>query len=129
VKRRRRLAPFATPHLQRLHARRPELRIVIGAHHGEGPKLTDARVTKTYTGDIEGTSITRWLMAYAGDGSATFVGLERIDATIGGHHGSLVVATGTGTFTADPAGKICLDLTFEKRQPFPPGRDGPVDGE
>ncbi len=101
-------------------------------------KLTRATVTKTYSGDIEGTSTTEWLMAYQPDKTATFVGLERIRGTIGGHHGSIVLqhigtfhdgaatgelvvisgtdalnsTTGYGSFKADPAGSITLDLTL-----------------
>jgi hypothetical protein len=101
-------------------------------------KLTEALVEKSYTGDVEGTSTTKWLMAYAPDKTASFIGLERIKGTVGGKHGSLVLqhvgtfadgsadaeltvvsgtnelksATGSGSFKADPAGSITLDLTF-----------------
>ena len=101
-------------------------------------KLTRASVAKTYTGDIDGTSITEWLMAYEPDKSATFLGIERVRGTIAGRHGTLVLqhvgtfengaaisklvvvygtnelkgATGSGTFKADPAGSVRLDLTI-----------------
>ena len=101
-------------------------------------KLTRASVAKTYTGDIDGTSITEWLMAYDPDKSATFVGIERVRGTIAGRNGSLVLqhvgtfengvataklvvvsgtnelkgASGSGSFKADPAGSIRLDLTM-----------------
>jgi hypothetical protein len=103
-------------------------------------KLTRANVTKSYRGGIDGESVTQWLMAYAEDGTATFVGLERIVATIDGRQGSLVVqhvgafegaaakadltvvagacagglagTTGGGDFVADPAGRVRLDLTL-----------------
>lgn len=106
----------------------------------DGGKLTSARVTKSYSGEIEGDSLTEWLMAYAEDGSATFVGLERINGTVAGRSGTMVVqhtgsyengaataelvvvagsggrellgVTGTGDFTADPAGKVRLDVAF-----------------
>lgn len=55
------------------------------------PKLTRASVTKTYTGDIEGESKVEYLMMYRGDGSATFVGLERVVGRIGGKTGSFVL--------------------------------------
>jgi hypothetical protein len=100
-------------------------------------KLTEALVEKSYTGDVEATSTTKWLMAYAPDKSATFIGLERIRGTVAGMHGSLVLqhvgtfadgsadadltvvsgtdelkaASGSGTFKANPAGSITLDLT------------------
>ena len=102
----------------------------------DATKLTEALVTKRYEGDIEGTSTTKWLLAYAPDKSALFVGVEYITGTIGGKKGSLVllhdgeyrdgVATaalrvvsgtnelanvaGTGKFCAEPAGSMTLDL-------------------
>jgi len=103
-------------------------------------KLTRAKVTKAYKGDIEGESVTEWLMAYSSDGSASFVGLERISASIAGRKGTIVVqhvgdykdgaakadltviagagsdqlstAAGRGDFIADPAGRIRLELSF-----------------
>jgi hypothetical protein len=108
-------------------------------HAGAG-KLTKAKVTKSYHGDVEGDSVTEWLMSYAEDGTATFVGLERVSGTIDGRQGTLVLqhvgsfedgaataeltvlagasggdlaaATGRGDFVADPAGRVRLDLTF-----------------
>ena len=65
---------------------------------GEGlPKLTRAAVTKTFTGDIEGESHVEYLMAYKGDGSASFVGLERIVGHVAGKAGSFVLQR-TGVF-------------------------------
>ena len=55
------------------------------------PKLTRATVTKTYTGDIEGEGRVEYLMMYRGDGSATFVGLERVVGRVGGKSGSFVL--------------------------------------
>ena len=55
------------------------------------PKLTRASVAKTYTGDIEGEGQVEYLMMYRSDGSATFVGLERVDGRIGGRSGSFVL--------------------------------------
>ena len=102
----------------------------------EAPKLTEALVSKRYEGDIQGTSTTKWLMAYSPDKSALFVGIENIAGTIGGKHGSIVLihdgqyregvaaaelrvasgteelteVAGTGKFRADPAGSMTLDL-------------------
>lgn len=62
--------------------------------YGEGddlPKLVRASVSKTYTGDIEGEAQVEYLMMYRGDGSATFVGLERVVGGIGGKRGSFVL--------------------------------------
>ena len=59
---------------------------------GEGmPKLTRASVTKTFTGDLEGEGQVEYLMMYRSDGSATFVGLERIVGRIGGKTGTFVL--------------------------------------
>lgn len=61
------------------------------------PKLTRATVTKTFTGDIEGEGHVEYLMMYRSDGSATFLGLERISGRIGGRTGSFVLQR-TGVF-------------------------------
>jgi Protein of unknown function (DUF3224) len=102
----------------------------------DAAKLTEALVSKKYTGDVEGTSVTKWLLSYAPDKTATYVGIEHIKGTVGGKRGGLVllhdgvfsdgVATatlrvvlgtdelaevaGTGKFRADPAGAMTLDL-------------------
>jgi hypothetical protein len=99
-------------------------------------KLTEALVTKRYEGDIQGTSTTKWLMAYSPDKSAVFVGIEHITGTIGGKKGGVVLVhdgeyrdgvaaaelrvasgtqglekvAGTGKFRADPSGALTLDL-------------------
>jgi hypothetical protein len=36
-------------------------------------------VTKSFSGDIEGEGTLEYLMAYREDGSASFVGLERVE--------------------------------------------------
>ena len=62
--------------------------------YGEGqdlPRLTRARVTKTFTGDIEGEGQVEYLLTYRGDGSAAFVGLERVVGRIGGTTGTFVL--------------------------------------
>jgi hypothetical protein len=59
---------------------------------GQGlPKLSRASVTKAYTGDISGEGQVEYLMMYRSDGSATFVGLERVVAQLGGKNGSFVL--------------------------------------
>jgi hypothetical protein len=62
-----------------------------------GSKVTRATVTKAFEGDLEGEGAVEWLMGYADDGSATFVGLERIVGKLGDRSGSFVVRH-TGTF-------------------------------
>lgn len=61
------------------------------------PKLTRATVTKTFTGDIEGEGRLEYLMMYRSDGSATFVGLERVVGRLAGRTGSFVLQR-TGVF-------------------------------
>jgi hypothetical protein len=55
------------------------------------PRLTRATVTKTYTGDIAGDGVVEYLMMYRADGSAAFVGLERVAGRIGGKTGTFVL--------------------------------------
>ena len=55
------------------------------------PRLTRATVTKTYTGDIDGEGQVEYLMMYRTDGSATFVGLERVVGRIGDKSGTFVL--------------------------------------
>ena len=102
-------------------------------------KVTSASVTKEYSGGVEGTSATQWLMVYAPDKSAIFVGVERIRGVVDGRHGTLVLqhvgrftdgvatadvtivagtdelkgATGSGTFRADPAGSVTLSFDVD----------------
>ena len=66
------------------------------------PKLTRAKVTKTYNGDIEGESTLEYLMMYRQDGTASFVGLERVVGTLGGRSGSFVLQH-KGTFEGGKA--------------------------
>src|SRR5262245_31462918 len=42
------------------------------------PRLTRASVAKTFSGDLDGEGVVEYLMMYRSDGSATFVGLERV---------------------------------------------------
>ena len=55
------------------------------------PKLTRAHVAKTFTGDLEGEGSVEYLMMYRSDGSATFVGLERVVGRLGGRTGGFVL--------------------------------------
>ena len=55
------------------------------------PKLTRAAVTRSFTGDIEGEGQVEYLMMYRSDGTATFVGLERIVGRVAGKAGSFVL--------------------------------------
>ena len=73
--------------------------------YGEGqdlPKLTRASVTRTYTGDIAGEGRVEYLMMYRGDGSAAFVGLERIIGRLAGKTGPV------GRGSAGPRSSVVL---------------------
>jgi Protein of unknown function (DUF3224) len=60
---------------------------------GDGGKLTRAVVEQTFSGDVEGKGAVQWLMAYREDGTARFVGLQRVEGSIGGRSGSFVMET------------------------------------
>jgi len=66
------------------------------------PKLTRASVTKAYQGDIKGEGKLEYLMMYRDDGSASFIGLERLVGSIGGRSGSFVLQH-SGIFKAGVA--------------------------
>ena len=61
------------------------------------PKMTRASVDKTFTGDIDGDGHVEYVMMYRSDGTAAFVGLERITGRIAGWNGSFVLQR-TGVF-------------------------------
>lgn len=66
------------------------------------PKLTRASVIKTFTGDIEGEGHVEYLMMYRSDGTAAFVGLERIIGRIGDRSGSFILQR-SGVFESGKA--------------------------
>jgi len=68
----------------------------------ELPRLTRASVRKTFTGDVEGEGQVEYLMMYRSDGSATFVGLERVSGRIGDKTGTFVLQR-TGVFEGGQA--------------------------
>jgi hypothetical protein len=105
------------------------------------PKLARAHVTKAFHGDIEGESTLEYLLLYRDDGTASFVGLERVVGRLGErsgsfvleHHGafedtvakatvSVVPGSGTGElrglrgdgrFAADKAGHYSTTLDYD----------------
>ncbi len=69
----------------------------------EGARLTRTRLTKTFNGDVEGVSTTDLLLAYgAEEGSAAYVGFERVVGSIHGRSGSFVLHH---TATTSPDGR------------------------
>ena len=67
-----------------------------------GGKLTEAKVTQKFTGDLVGEGSVIWLMAYTDKQTARFVGIQRIVATLEGKKGSFLVET-TGDFDGKTA--------------------------
>lgn len=75
-----------------------------------GPRLAHATGVQRFTGDLQAEGAVDWLMCYLPDRSATFVGLQRIDGSIGGRSGTFVMhadgshdGTGSdGTWTVVP---------------------------
>jgi Protein of unknown function (DUF3224) len=56
-----------------------------------GPQLVRIAVTEDFHGDIEGKGKAEFLQVVRSDGSASFVGVERVVATLGGRFGSFVL--------------------------------------
>jgi Protein of unknown function (DUF3224) len=56
------------------------------------PKMTRAEVSKSFEGDLVGTSRLQYLMTYRDDGTADFVAMERLDGSLGGKRGTFVLS-------------------------------------
>lgn len=63
----------------------------------EARKLSRARVTQRFAGDLEGEGQVEWLMCYRADGTADWVGLQRVVGRLAGREGSFVLRS-SGTF-------------------------------
>jgi Protein of unknown function (DUF3224) len=57
----------------------------------DGPDLVEIHVTETFSGDIEGDGVVRFLQAIREDGSASFVGIERVTGSIAERRGSFLL--------------------------------------
>jgi hypothetical protein len=57
----------------------------------DGPTLTRIHVEETFSGDIEGDGVVEFLQAARPDGSASFVGIERITGAVGGKQGTFLL--------------------------------------
>jgi hypothetical protein len=57
----------------------------------EGPNLVEIHVSETFSGDIDGEGVARFLQAVRKDGSASFVRIERVTGSIGGRTGSFLL--------------------------------------
>lgn len=67
-----------------------------------GARLTRASVAKSFKGDLEGEGTVEYLMVHSDDGSASFVGLERVVGRVGGRTGNFVLEH-RGTFEGGTA--------------------------
>ena len=56
-----------------------------------GPQLAEIHVRERFVGDIEGDGAVRFLQAVRDDGSASFVGIERVTGRIGERRGSFLL--------------------------------------
>ncbi|HEX6311143.1 MAG TPA: DUF3224 domain-containing protein [Acidimicrobiia bacterium] len=76
----------------------------------DGRKLSEARVSQAFSGDVRGHGDVQYLMCYRDDGTARFVGLTRVEGSLGGREGSFVVesigdfdgARASGTWSVVP---------------------------
>ena len=57
----------------------------------EGPVLTRIHVEESFSGDVSGAGVVEFLQAARADGSASFVGIERITGTIAGRSGTFLL--------------------------------------
>jgi hypothetical protein len=57
----------------------------------EGPALTRIHVEESFSGDISGDGMVEFLQAARADGSASFVGIERVTGTVAGREGTFLL--------------------------------------
>src|ERR1035438_5930447 len=56
-----------------------------------GPVLTRIHVQESFSGDIEGDGVVEFLQAAQPDGSASFVGIERVTGRLAGRAGTFLL--------------------------------------
>ena len=57
----------------------------------DGPALTRIHVEESFSGDITGDGAVEFLQAARADGSASFVGIERVAGELGGRRGTFLL--------------------------------------
>jgi|SRR5213080_2081081 len=57
----------------------------------EGPVLARIHVEESFSGDISGDGVVEFLQAARADGSASFVGIERVTGSVGGRAGTFLL--------------------------------------
>ena len=75
----------------------------------DGIALSRTRVTKTFTGELAGTSTAELLMAMAPHESASYVGFERIDGSLHGRQAasSCIIRRRRRAGSRPRAGRLC----------------------
>lgn len=72
-------------------------------HEKKGlPKMSRVSARVSYRGDMEGEGLVEYLMSYREDGSAVFLGMERVQGGLAGYTGSFVLQH-AGSFEAGAA--------------------------
>lgn len=66
----------------------------------QGPNLNEIHVTESFKGDIVGEGSVRFLQAQRANGSASFVGIERVTGALAGREGSFLLQD-EGTLVGD----------------------------
>ena len=66
----------------------------------EGPSLVRIHVEEAFSGDTEGAGVVEFLQAAQADGSASFVGIERVTGAVAGRTGSFLLQD-SGTVTGN----------------------------
>src|SRR5207244_10949285 len=57
----------------------------------EGPVLARIHVEESFSGDIAGDGVVEFLQAARADGSASFVGIERVTGAVAGRNGTFLL--------------------------------------
>ena len=71
-----------------------------------GVDLAEAAMTKQFSGDVVGDSVTRFIGGLDGDGAnGGYVALEWFEGSIGGRSGSCVIVHGQTMLAGAPAGQ------------------------
>lgn len=66
----------------------------------EGSTLSRIHLGELFSGDIEACGITEFLQATHADGSASFVGIERVNGSLGGRRGTFLIQS-TGSLSGN----------------------------
>jgi len=70
--------------------------------HADGRKLTRATVKRSFAGELTGESSTEYVMSYAADKTARFVGMEQLSGELKGEAGHLTLQL-TGVYDGKEA--------------------------